>query len=416
MNGNLLSSGKSFRLFLLLAAVFAAGILVERSGRLFAPYYYTPAGVEKTFAPFWETWHLVERHYVDRSAVDSHRMTDGAISGLLASLGDTGHTTYLTHAELEQMQEGLAGQFEGIGARLGIRKGQPIIEYTFAGSPARKAGLQRGDVLVDVNGTSVAKFPIDRIASLVRGPAGGKVHLRIAREGVSKTLDFDITRGNVDVPDVAWHMLPGVPIAHVAIENFGEKAHAELLTALEEAKAHGAQALIVDVRGNPGGLKDQAVAVTSEFLRGGNVFLEQDAHGKRTAVPVLPDGHALSIPIAVLIDEGTASSAEIFAGAIQDHDRGKLVGMRTFGTGTVLQAFGLSDGSAVLLAVTEWLTPNGRQIWHKGVSPDVEVALPDGPSSMLLPETESDLTAAALAKSADKQLLKALAILKASTH
>ena len=276
----------------------------------------------------------------------------------------------------------------------------------------RKAGLQPGDVLLEVNGTNVAGLPIDRIASLVRGPAGGKVHLRIAREGAAKTLDFEITRGNVDVPDVAWHMLPDVPIAHVAIENFGEKAHAQLLTALEEAKARGAQALILDLRGNPGGLKDQAVAVTSEFLTGGNVFLEQDAQGKRTAVPVLPDGHARSIPIAVLIDEGTASSAEIFAGAIQDHDRGKLVGMRTFGTGTVLQAFGLSDGSAVLLAVTEWFTSNGRQIWHKGISPDVEVALPEG-ASILLPEIESDLTAAALAKSDDQQLLKALAILQA---
>jgi carboxyl-terminal processing protease len=153
------------------------------------------------------------------------------------------------------------------------------------------------------------------------------------------------------------------------------------------------------------------VAVTSEFLKDGNVFIEQDAEGRRTEVPVQPGGHAVDIPLVVLIDEGTASSGEILAGAIQDHGRGKLVGTRTFGTGTVLQPFPLSDGSAVLLAVTEWLTPNGRQIWHTGISPDVEVALPEG-VSILLPETETDLDADALAKSEDAQLLKALSLLK----
>ena len=411
MNGNALLLGRRVRLFLLLAVAFAAGVLVERSGRLFLPFHYTPPGLERIFAPFWETWHLVEEHYVDRSVVEPHHMTQGAIAGLLASLGDFGHTTYLTKEELKEMEHGLEGQFEGIGARLGIREHQPIIVYTFPDSPARTAGLRPGDILREVNGKSVVGLPIDRIAALVRGPAGGVVHLRIAREGVAATLDLNITRGKVDVPDVSWHTIPDVPIAHLAIINFGEKAHTQLLAALDKARSQGVQALLLDLRGNPGGLKDQAVAVTSEFLTEGNVFLEQDAEGKRTAVPVRPGAHAADIPISVLIDEGTASSAEIFAGAIQDHGRGKLVGTRTFGTGTVLQPFGLSDGSAILLAVTEWLTPNGRQIWHKGISPDVEVALPEG-ALILMPETESDLNAAALAKSEDKQLLKALDVLK----
>jgi carboxyl-terminal processing protease len=411
MNGTGMLLGRRLRLFLLLAAAFAAGILVERSGRLFVPFHYTPPGLERVFAPFWETWHLIDEYYVDRSVVQPRHMTQGAISGLLASLGDFGHTTYLTHEELQQMEQGLEGQFEGIGARLGIRKHQPIIVYTFPDSPARTSGVRPGDILREVNGKSVTGLPIDRIASLVRGPAGGVVHLRIAREGAAAPLDFSITRGKVDFPDVTWHLLPGVPIGHVAIENFGQKAHTQLLAALDDARSQGVQALVLDLRGNPGGLKDQAVAVTSEFLTQGNVFLEQDAKGNR-AVPVRPGAHAADIPISVLIDEGTASSAEIFAGAIQDHGRGKLVGTRTFGTGTVLQPFGLSDGSAVLLAVTEWLTPDGRQIWHKGITPDVEVALPEG-ASILLPETEGALDAASLAKSEDKQFLKALDLLKA---
>src|SRR5262249_43450186 len=152
------------------------------------------------------------------------------------------------------------------------------------------------------------------------------------------------------------------------------------------------------VRGNPGGLKDQAVKVTGEFLpEGAVVFIEQDALGRQTKVPAPPGGGAAGdLPVVVLIDEGTASSAEIFAGALQDHHRAKLVGPRTFGTGTVLEPFPLSDGSAVLLAVDQWLTPDGRQIWHHGIRPDVEVALPPD-ANIVLPDGEDNLDATAFA-------------------
>src|SRR5262249_25065336 len=153
----------------------------------------------------------------------------------------------------------------------------------------------------------------------------------------------------ITLPDVSWHMLPGTAIAHVAILEFGQPADEQLKDALREAQAQGAKGLILDVRGNPGGLKDQAVAVTSEFLAEGNVFIEQDADGHQTPVPVTAGGTALDIPVVVLIDTGTASSAEIFAGALQDHKRGELVGTKTFGTGTVLRPYLLKDRSAVLL-------------------------------------------------------------------
>jgi carboxyl-terminal processing protease len=153
------------------------------------------------------------------------------------------------------------------------------------------------------------------------------------------------------------------------------------------------------------------VSVTSEFIGDGAVFVEQDAKGKRADVPVEKGGVATEIPLVLLIDEGTASAAEIFAGAVQDHERGKLVGAKTFGTGTVLEPFDLSDGGQVLLATSEWLTPKGRKIWHEGIAPDVEVALP-ADAAVLAPEDEDDLTADGLAKSTDKQLLKALEVLK----
>jgi carboxyl-terminal processing protease len=394
--------------FFVLAAAFAAGILVERAGRLVAPDQYPPPGAEKAIAPFWETWHLIDRHYVKREAVDDQHMARGAIRGLLASLGDVGHTRYLTPEELEMLNNDLSGQFVGIGIRMSIVKQRPTVVMTMPHSPARSAGLKPGDVLLEVDGTVVMNdTSMERIAELIRGKEGAAVHVRIVRQGQSHPLDFDIRRAKVDVPDVAWSMLPGVAIAHLAIQNFGHEADSQVKAAVEEATKQGAKGLIVDIRGNSGGLKDQAVAVTSEFLKDGNVFLEQDAQGRQKAVPVTAGGSATEIPLCVLIDGGTGSSAEIFAGAIQDHGRGKLIGSTTVGTGTVLQAFSLSDRSAVLLAVAQWLTPNGRQIWHQGITPDIPVAMAPG-AGYLLPDPETGLDAAALTKSGDKQLLRAL--------
>jgi carboxyl-terminal processing protease len=396
---------------LVLVVGLSAGVHLERLGVLPGSPAYVPAHLGRTFEPFWEAWELVEEHYVDRKAVRPDRMTEGAIDGMLASLGDVGHTTYLTAEEAKQMTQSLEGKFEGIGARLTVRQRRPTIMHTFPGSPAREAGLKPGDVILDVDSKPVSNLPVDQIARLVQGRAGTFVTLHVMREGESKVQEYRIRRAHIDVPAVAWAMLPGHKIAHVALREFGVHADEELRKALAEIRARGARGVLLDVRGNPGGLKDQAVAVTSEFLKSGDVFIEQDAQGKRTAVPVKPGGTATDLPLAVLIDGGSASSAEIFAGAIQDHGRGKLVGTRTFGTGTVLGSFELSDNSMVLLAIAEWFTPKGRQIWHEGIAPDIEVELPET-ASILTPEMEADLTPAALAKSEDKQLLKALEVLQ----
>jgi carboxyl-terminal processing protease len=392
---------------LLLVLAFAGGVLADRQG-LLPGSVPAPRGLGRTFA---EAWHLVDKYYVDRSAVQPEAMTRGAIEGMLTSLGDTGHTTYLTPEEVKRMDSALTGEFDGIGARVSVRNHRPTIAGTIPGSPARAAGLDAGDVLEQVDGKDVAELSLERVVDLVRGKPGTTVHLQVLRPGRSKPLEFDIERAKVEVPSVSWHMLPGVPVAHLAIESFGEHTDAEVKSAVAEARKQGARGLLLDVRGDPGGLKKQAVAVTSEFLKGGLVFIEQNAEGQRQEIPVLPGGVATDIPVTVLIDEGTASSAEIFAGALQDHKRGKLVGTHTFGTGTVLEEFPLSDGSAVLLAVAEWLTPSGQVIWHKGIQPDVVVTLPED-AKILLPEEEDKLTASELAKSSDKQLLKALELLK----
>jgi carboxyl-terminal processing protease len=399
--------------FFLMVVAFATGSLTERFGWLPGGGRGEPPGVARTFAPFWEAWRLVHRNYVDRQAVNDEHLMQGAIVGMLASLGDIGHTTYLTREDVRRLEEGLQGQFEGIGARLTVRKGRPTILQTMPKSPARAAGLRPGDVIEKVDGEDVSHLSLEQLVQRVRGKAGTPVTLTVRREGASQPLDIKITRGKVDVPDVSWHMLPGSPVAHVAIQNFGDHADRDLRAAVQEARERGARGLILDVRGNPGGLKEQAVKVTGDFLKPDQwVFIEQDAQGRQTKQFAKEAGLDTTTPVCALVDGGTASSAEIFAGALQDWDRGPVVGTRTFGTGTVLKPFQLSDGSALLLAVELWLTPKGHTIWHKGIEPNVEVELPQG-ASILLPDAEEGLTPEKFAQSEDKQLLKALEVIKA---
>ena len=403
-------------LVLMLLVAFALGVQVERRGWLPSSGHHEPPESARAFQPFWETWYLVHKRYVDQENVKDDRMVQGAILGMLATLGDLGHTTYLTKDEVERLEANLKGKLEGIGCLISLRKQGPTIRQTMPNSPARRAGLQPGDVLIEVDGKDVHGLSLEQLVQYVRGPAGSEVHLKVLRGDPPKPVDFEIKRAKVEVPDIAWQMLPGQPIAHVAIQNFGEHADEQLRTVLADAREQGAKGLILDVRGNPGGLKEQAVKVTSEFLRSGEVvFIEKDSSGKETPVAVEPNGVAHDIPLCVLIDEATASSSEILAGALQDYQRGKLIGMRTFGTGTVLGEFKLTDGSALLLAVDQWMTPKGRQIWHKGIAPDIEVPLPQGAYS-LLPESERKLTAEALAESKDAQLLKAIDVLKKELH
>ena len=400
----------SILLVFLCGTAFLVGGVSERMLHWWPGQASQPAGLGPTFA---EAWNLVEEHYVDPSAVQPARMTDGAITGMLASLGDTGHTGYLTAREFEQLTNDLRGEYRGIGARMVLREHQVTVVSTVPGSPA--AGkLKPGDVLVEVGGKTVQGLSLQELVQLVRGPDGTTVGLRLLRQG--KPIDLDIRRATFQVPNITARVLPvqhagDAALAHVAIEDFGEHAGEELRKVLRQVQKEGARGLILDVRTDPGGERDQAVAVSGEFLKKGDVIFQQrNRAGTVRLITNKESGIAVDIPLCVLIDEGTASSAEILAAALKDHHRGPLVGTHTFGTGTVLQQFVLSDKSAVLLGVDEWLPPDGVSTWHKGVKPDVEVPLAEH-AEMLLPETEEGLTANNLARSTDKQLLKAIDIL-----
>jgi len=352
-----------------LVMAFGGGIALGRSDLL--PSSDRPA----QFATLNEAYRDLQDRYVDPKALDPQTLTYGAIRGLVDSVGDTGHTTFLSPKELAAQKSSLSGSVTGIGVRLSVVGGISVIQSVIPQGPASKAGLRSGDTIVAVDGTLLVGKNIDDISSLIRGQPGTTVHIRVGRAGVQAPLDFTITRAKVDVPAVSWAMVPGTTVADIFLEEFSQGATDQLKQAIDSARQAGAVALILDLRQNPGGLADEAVGVTSQFLKAGAVYQERDRTGKTTTVDVRSGGIAPDTKLAVLVDNGTASSSEIVAGALQDAQRATIVGEGTFGTGTVLQEVDLSDGSALLIGVVEWLTRDGRQIWHAGISPDKEVAL-----------------------------------------
>jgi carboxyl-terminal processing protease len=238
------------------------------------------------------------------------------------------------------------------------------------------------------------------------------VSLTLFRPEETRSVDVTIVRGEIKVPAATWAMVPGTKTAVIRLNQFSANAEPNIQESLRAGMEAGAESLIVDVRNNPGGLLDQAIRVTSQFLKGGDVLLEEDANGDRKAYPVQAGGIALEIPLVVLINSGSASSSEIFAGAIQDAERGILVGQTTFGTGTVLQPYELSDGSALLLGTRQWLTPEGRLIRKQGISPDEVVELPVE-ANLLTPEELREMELGDVLEHEDAQFLRALEILEA---
>jgi carboxyl-terminal processing protease len=396
----------------LVGGAFVSGALADRAGVL--PGHRTatePTSVASTFGVFWEAWNLVEKHYVDQAAVKPLSLTYGAIQGMLGSLGDAGHTRFLTPDEAKAEQQALSGSVEGIGAEVQLRDGAPVITAPLPNSPAQRAGIRAGDVIHAVDGTLTAGMTIDQVVNLVRGTPGTAVTLEIIHAGDTTPVTVRIVREKVDFPLVTWAMLPGTTLAHVQVSSFGDHASDQLVAALKAAQAQGATGVVLDLRDDPGGLLDEAVNVISQFVGSGNALIEQNAQGRRTAVSVKHGGVALQTPLVVLINGGTASASEVTAGALRDHGRAQLVGAKTFGTGTVLSTYTLSDSSEVLLGTDEWLTPNGQTFWKVGIAPDVAVSLPTGVAAVT-PLDEAAMSAAQLRASGDAPLLRAIDVLQ----
>jgi carboxyl-terminal processing protease len=385
-------------------AIIGCGLLIA-----FAPGTI-PAGSESNFRLMAEAWNTIQRVYVDRNAIKPQLMTYGAIGGMVDALGDTGHSRFLTPEMLKQERNLARGRFEGIGAEVQMKNGQLVIVAPLDGSPSQKAGLKPGDIILKVDDQDVSGLPLDQAVDRILGPAGTRVKLTILNLKTTTTKDVTLTRASVTVQNITWHLLPGTKTAHLRISTFSKGVTDNLRKALLTVEKEGSTGLILDLRNNPGGLYDEAVSAASQFLSSGIVLLEKNALGKIKPVPVRPGGAATSLPLVVLINGGTSSGAEIVAGALQDAHRAKLIGEKTFGTGTVLETFSLSDGSALMLAIEEWLTPAGQVIWHHGILPDVVIPLPPE-ATPLIPTNEKGLTAEELRNTKDVQLLRALDLL-----
>ena len=362
------------------------------------------------FDTFWEAWYLVHENFVDREALDPSVLTYGAIRGMIQALGDEGHTAFLTPDELSRQRSDIDGKFSGIGAYVGMKDGLPTIVSPFDGSPAAKAGVKAGDFIIEVDGEDVTTLPLPDIIDLIRGQEGTEVLLTLLRPEESTSVEVSIIRGEIEIPAITWDMIPGTDTALIRLSQFNANATEQLREAVAESEDQGATSVVFDVRNNPGGLLEQAINVTSQFLDDGYVLQREDADGERETYPVRRGGVATDIPMVVLINRGSASSSEIFAGAMQDHDRATVVGETTFGTGTVLQPFRLSDGSGLMLGTSQWLTADGRLIRKQGIEPDVEVEIPIG-SDIITPLDLEELSYEEILGSEDEQLLKALELL-----
>jgi carboxyl-terminal processing protease len=395
-----------------LIATFTVGIGVGRlaplPGGTTAPGASDGASAE--FGLIREAWDTIHQEYVGRSELDDRALAYGAIDGLTEAVGDTGHTSFLTPEERKARSDELSGSYVGIGIRIDpAEDGRPLVIGVFADSPAEKAGVRAGDIIERVDGKATAGHDLDEVAGWIRGEAGSAVELTVQAGTAGEERTYTITRADVPIESVSWAMVPGSRTALLRLDSFSNGSADDVVLALKAIKEAGADRLVLDLRGNPGGFVNEAVGIASQFIGSGEVYIERDADGKETHHPVSPDGVALDLPLVVLVDQGTASSAEILSGALQDAGRATIEGVGTFGTGTVLGEFELSDGSALRIGTVEWLTPKGRRIWHEGIQPDVVVERASDVVP-LTPDQIRDLTPAAFDSIDDPQLARALSL------
>ena len=357
-------------LVLLLLTVALGAYLFGRS--------QSPAGLgeadQESLRLYAEALDAVQNDYVDQGAIKPRQQTYAAIEGMLDSLGDEGHTRFLTPEERQQNRRGLSGTYVGVGIQLESKEGSAVVAAPIEGSPAEQAGVQTGDVIVAVNGEGVRNQEISKIAERVRGPEGTEVEITVLRD--EEERDFTLERAEIQSPVALWNKIPGTDVAQVRLASFTNDSADKLEEAFGEARDAGAEHFVLDLRNNPGGRLDQAVEIAGQFLEPNSVvYLRKDASGDRETVRVSDGAEPMDAPLAVLVNNGSASSSEILAGTLRDNGRAPVIGTTTFGTGTVLKEFTLEDGSSILLGIAEWLTPDGDFIRESGIDPDIKVKL-----------------------------------------
>jgi carboxyl-terminal processing protease len=329
--------------------------------------------LDALFRPFWEAWDIVHDQYVDQP-VDNTLLMHGAIHGMLNSLGDR-NTSYMDPDQYQQASIDLDGSYEGIGAYVDTEGEYLTIIAPMPNSPAEKAGLKPGDQVIAIDGEDMTGIDGSLVIRRVLGPDGTKVTLTILRENEPAPFDVEVIRAKITIPCVEYEMLDN-NIGYLRLYDFGERATKDTEEALRDLMKDNPRGLIFDLRGNAGGYLTTAVDIASEFIDEGLILTERFGDGTEHTYNASKGGLSVEIPLVVLINGGSASASEIVAGAIQDHNRGTLIGETSFGKGSVQNWIPLSeDNGAVRVTVARWYTPNDRQIHEIGLEPDVPVEL-----------------------------------------
>ena len=330
------------------------------------------AAESEYFDLFWEAWQIIEQEFFGELP-DPKQLTYGAIQGALRVLDDPA-TTLVEPMPSEDQMIDLKGVYEGIGAVVSLDENdQVIIVSPFDGSPAMKAGVEAGDIVLKVDDVAVTGMLLEEAVRLIRGPQGSTVRLTIVREGEPAPLVIEVVRGEVELATVGAMVLED-DIGYVRVALFSERTSQELEETLRELIDEELSGLILDLRNNPGGVfPSAAIEVTSQFLDSGIIVYQQFSDGQEQAYRAQRGGLATDIPLVVLVNQGTASNSEVVAGAIQDHGRGVLIGEQTFGKGSVQRVHDLSDGATLHVTMALLLTPDRHPIDGEGITPGIVV-------------------------------------------
>lgn len=336
----------------------------------------------------WDAWKVVKEKYVDQP-VDEHKLLYGAIAGVVAAMDDP-HSNYFTPEVNNDFMQELSGTFFGIGAEIALKNNQLQVVAPLSGSPAETAGLRAGDYIVKIDGVTTEKMQLDEAVNKIRGPKDSVVTLTIYRNGDKKTRDIPVTRDEIKIESVSWKMEKG-NIANIKLKYFNEDTGVAFRKVATEVAAQKPSYIILDMRNNPGGILDVAVDIASQFVEDSVVVSERSSTGEITTHKSYGTARLKGYKVVVLLNEGSASASEILAGALKDYGIATIIGMKSYGKGSVQTLFDLKDGSSIKLTIAKWLTPKGNTIEGVGIMPDIQADL-----------TEEDFN-----KDLDPQLAKA---------
>lgn len=354
----------------LVAASFSAGYLYGKNTREALP----SVRADEELALVRKVIDIVEEEYIEK--VDRDKLIQGAAAGVVDSLGDP-YSHYLDSKHFEMVEEETRGSYSGIGIYIGMKGEHPVVQSVIDKTPAFRAGLKSGDVILEVDGEATQGKNLDEVASMIRGDEGTQVTLKIGREG-GETFEVTIVRESIKIPNVEHKLIDG-KYGYVRIRGFNVSTSVDVQNALDELVSQGAEGFIIDLRNNPGGLLDQSIELASLFLESGKVVsvkYRNQPEEVYNVYRVSRNGQELKLfkqPVVVLVNGGTASASEIFSGALKDHGRAVLVGEKTFGKGSVQDVIKLENGDGLLITIAKYYTPSGVSIHEKGIEPDIEV-------------------------------------------